>query len=93
MPQAKPATPWNRYFLVILLFGMAGALAASWIAPRTIAWYFEPPVNIGLNCRPATEWSMSRLQMAQLSGLVMGLVAGLAASVFWARRRNDDAPL
>jgi membrane associated rhomboid family serine protease len=65
----------------ILWFSFVGALLggilANWLSPRLIGWYFDPPVDIGVNCRAATEWAMARLQWAQLAGTVFGLVLGL----------------
>jgi hypothetical protein len=61
---------------------------ASWLAPKGIAWYFDPPVNIGVNCREATEWSMSRLLMAQFWGLIGGVIASLVIASFLRKKRS-----
>ena len=50
-----------------------------------IAWYFDPPVDIGVNCKQATEWSMAKLQTAQAIGLASGAVFGL---VLWLTMRK-----
>lgn len=55
-----------------------GGILANWLSPKMIGWYFDPPVDIGVNCRAATEWAMARLQWAQLFGTIGGLVLGLA---------------
>ncbi len=71
-------TPTTKSYLRWTLFGLLfGALLSSWLSPRMIGWYFEPPVNIGLNCRPATEWAMRKLQIAQLFGMGIGAVLTL----------------
>jgi len=67
---------------------LLGALLASWLAPKGIAWYFDPPVDIGVNCKQATEWSMSRLLIAQFWGFVFGMIATLAM-LFIFRRKNN----
>jgi hypothetical protein len=59
------------------IFALSGALLSSYIAPKVIAWYFDPPVNIGVNCRTAVEWSMTKLQVMQFWGLTVGLALGL----------------
>jgi len=72
---------------------LLGALLASWLAPKGIAWYFDPPVNIGVNCREATEWSMSRLLIAQFWGLIAGVVGSLGVATLFRRKRarmNQD---
>ena len=74
-----------------MLFG--GFLCAglfSWTAPKLIAWYFESPVEIGVNCRPAVEWSMRNLQKAQLAGFASGVVA--AGGVMFALRKKRKLP-
>jgi LPXTG-motif cell wall-anchored protein len=88
--QNKPKFIWFALF-----GGLLGAALTSWLAPKGIAWYFDPPVNIGVNCREATEWSMRKLQTAQAFGLVGGAVLG---GIIWflMRRRRDmhgDIPL
>ena len=87
--EPKPARSFNTHITTILLFGLVGAFLASWIAPKAISWYFDPPVNIGFNCGEATAWSMSRLQLSQLVGLGIGCVGGLAWTIRSARRRNE----
>lgn len=77
----------QKFISLFLVCALVGGLIATWIAPATIAWYFEPPVNIGINCRPATEWAMQKLQWAQLFGFVGGGVLG--GFLFFVVRRND----
>ncbi len=80
----------NRNSLILLwllLSAFAGGAVATWVAPRTIAWYFEPPVEIGVNCRPATEWAMAGLMKAQMWGMIAGFV--LAAVVLFLKTRRD----
>lgn len=84
---------WTSVLWYIVISALAFAGMASWFAPKAIAWYFDPPVNIGINCRAATEWSMNRLQKAQGFGFICGAVFGL---VLWltlrARNRKRLAP-
>ena len=75
----------------VIILALLGAVLASWVAPKAISWYFDPPVNIGVNCREATVWSMHKLQVAQLVGLILGAIAGLVGAVAWVRRNGEDA--
>ena len=88
--ESDVSTPWKRVFQLALLIGLIGAVLVSWVAPKAIAWYFDPPVNIGVNCRQAVEWSMSRLQTAQLAGFLVGLLAGLAIAWRILKASNKD---
>ena len=81
-------------FKIFALFGaLVGTLLSSWLGPRVIAWWFEPPVYNGVNCRPATEWAMGRLLWVQIIGLGLGLVLGLllAAQRNSSNRSRDSA--
>jgi len=79
-----------RYVMTASFFAaLAGAFLASYFGPKVIAWYFDPPVNIGINCRSAVEWSMSRLQSVQAWGMAGGLVLGIALGLWLTRMPSD----
>lgn len=63
-------------------------ILASWFGPNVIAWYFDPPVEIGVNCRPAVEWAMRRLQWIQAGSLVVGGVVGFLVGLKFSRNRS-----
>jgi hypothetical protein len=69
---------------------LVGALAASYLGPKAIAWYFDPPVDIGVNCRKAVEWSMARLQIVQMVGFLGGFILGVIG-MFWMTRKPKSA--
>ena len=79
----------KRIIWFILGGAIFGSAIASWLAPRGIAWYFDPPVNIGLNCKAATEWAMTKLQIMQFVGLLAGSGLGLLLGI--SRRKGSDA--
>jgi hypothetical protein len=66
-------------------FASVGALLSSYFGPKVIAWYADPPVDIGVSCRSAIEWGMARLQTVQLGGLVVGLICGLSVMFYLTR--------
>jgi hypothetical protein len=54
-----------------------GAALTAWLAPGVIAWYFNPPVEMGsFSCTAPIGWALKRLQWAQLWGVVVGGVLG-----------------
>jgi hypothetical protein len=58
---------------------MLGTALTAWLAPGLIAWYFNPPVEMGgFSCTPPIAWALKRLQQAQLWGVV-----GEASSGWW----------
>jgi len=77
----------KRMMWFIIGGAVIGSALASWLAPKGIAWYFNPPVNIGIDCRSATEWAMAKLQIFQLVGLLFGGGAGLLAGLSQRKRR------
>ncbi|MCC7441739.1 MAG: hypothetical protein IT285_08900 [Bdellovibrionales bacterium] len=83
----RPAAPW----ILTLIFAILGGLLSSYSAPKAIAWYFEPPTEIGINCRPATEWAMEKLVYAQAGGILLGGIIGLALVMMIRSRRRAAA--
>lgn len=79
----KTSSRTNKILYGTATFALLGALLSSYIGPKIIAWYFDPPVNIGVNCRQAVEWSMAKLQVTQFFGLLAGIVIGLVAMIFF----------
>jgi len=78
----------KRFLIFVLCFASVGAVMTSWLAPKMIAWYFEPPVEIGVNCRPAVEWGLEKLQWFQTGGLLGGCLLGIIAwATFRPRKR------
>lgn len=74
---------------LMILFGfLLGGIAAAVLAPGTIAWYFEPPVEVGVNCRPATEWAMQKLLYAQVFGALLGGIIMALLSFFLRKKKT-----
>ena len=75
-----------------LSFALGGAIIVAaltaWLAPGVIAWYFNPPVEMGgFSCTAPIAWALKRLQWAQLWGVVVGGVLGLIVYGVVQRRR------
>jgi hypothetical protein len=71
---------------------LLGAALAAWLAPGVIAWYFNPPVEMGgFSCNVPIAWALKRLQRAQLWGLVVGGVLGLVLYGVIHRRRDRSS--
>jgi hypothetical protein len=67
--------------------GSIGCILACWLAPKFIAWYFEPPVEIGVSCRASIQSAMLKLQWSQVVGIVGGALTGLLIYMAFRRRR------
>ncbi len=75
--------------IALLAGGLVGVLLATWITPTLIAWWFEPPVEVGCSCQEPILWAMSTFRRTQLVGLVSGAIAGFVA---WALFRRSTSP-
>lgn len=78
----------KRAFIFMIVCASLGTILAAWLAPRFISWYFEPPVDIGVNCRPAVDWGIQKYQWSQIGGLIAGSVAGLVLYFAFGRRQK-----
>ena len=78
-----------KYAVYVALGGaILGAALTAWLAPGVIAWYFNPPVEMGgFSCTAPIAWALKRLQWAQLWGFVVGGILGLIVYGFVQRRR------
>jgi len=66
---------------MVAIGSVLGGLATSWLAPKAIAWYFTPPIEMALNCKVPIEWALHKLQLAQLFGTLGGAVLFLVLSL------------
>lgn len=66
----------DRIIRFAILFGLIMGILSSWLGPKVIAWYFDPPVNIGVNCREAVEWAMAKLELVILLSIGVGTLLG-----------------
>lgn len=80
--------------LVFSTFGLIlGSVLSTWIGPSLLSWWFEPPVQMAVNCTEPIQWAMQRLVIFQSVGAVVGLVAGFVLSLFFiVKGRKKTAP-
>jgi hypothetical protein len=68
---------------------LIGAVLTALFAPGVIAWYFNPPVEMGgFSCSDPIAWALKRLQWAQLWGVIVGGILGLIMYGVMQRRRG-----
>jgi hypothetical protein len=81
--------------LAFLLFGaIAGAIAASVIAPGMITWYDTPGPGVppGFDLSPHTRSVVSRLLLAQAIGAGLGGVALAIVGALIAKAQSKKSP-
>ena len=73
----------RRSLTIVFGGGLAVTAAVAWFGPRLISWYYSPPVELGVSCKPAVEWGIAVYQKLVLAGTGAGFALGaLAALVF-----------
>lgn len=78
----------KRLIWALILGAAIGEILAVWLAPKYIIWYFDPPVEMAVNCREPIVWALARLQTAQMWGLIVGALLGLVAVLAIGRRSS-----
>ncbi len=80
----------KRLLWAIILGAAIGEILAVWLAPKYIIWYFDPPVEMGFNCKAPIAWALARLQTTQLFALGVGAVLGLTTLFVFSRRGSTS---
>jgi len=75
----------KKYLRLAAIGCVVGGLATSWLAPKVIAWYFNPPIEMAINCKIPIEWALRKLQLAQLVGTIVG---GVCFALFGLTRKQ-----
>ncbi len=73
---------------LVAVFALLGALLSTWIAPKFITWYFDPPAQMGFNCVAPIEWALTRFKWAQTAGIVVGGFVGFSVFITWIRKKK-----
>jgi hypothetical protein len=81
---------FHRFLWMMALGALLGAVASTWLAPRVIAWYWNPPAEMGINCLAPIQWSLRKLQLAQLVGITGGGILGTVLYFLIGRRRSQE---
>jgi hypothetical protein len=80
----------KRATVIMLLTALVFGIAATWLGPKMIAYWYNPPVPTAFNCTDAINWAMHRLILTQLGGTAIGLVVGAILGVLM--RNKKPAP-
>ena len=82
----------RRSLIVVLAATLASVLLVGWFAPRMIAWYFSPPVEIGVSCKPAVEWGIAVYRKTLVLGAAGGFGLGVLAAAVWGLKSGPAKP-
>ena len=77
----------RRYGIFAVVTAAVMLILTTWLAPKTLSWWFQPPIPVPISCNDAVIWGTSKLVEAQLYSLLIGLVGG-AAIAFGTRKKT-----
>lgn len=78
----------KRILVFSFLGGLIGVFLAAYFAPSMISWYFQPPVSMGIDCRNAVEWAISRFIVAEIGGAALGMLVFGSVALYFVRRKK-----
>ncbi len=85
----------KRFLWTIATGGLVGAVLFAWFSPGLIEWYFSPPADLALTCRPAVQWAIATYRKVIFSGVLLGILSAaiffLAFSARGKKRPLDEA--
>lgn len=59
---------------IAFIGGLIGTVLFTYLGPKFIGLVLTPPVSFGVNCEPAAAYSMQKLILCQIIGLVLGII-------------------
>jgi hypothetical protein len=64
----------------------------AWLSPNVIAWYFSPPTDLSISCKPAVEWAIQTYRKVLFTGVLLGaIVSAILFFAFYSRGGKSGA--
>lgn len=80
----------KRFLWTVASGGLIGAIVFAWFSPGLIEWYFSPPADLALSCKPAVLWTIETYRKVILTGVLIGGIS--AAILFFAFGKREKKP-
>jgi hypothetical protein len=77
----------KKFLWMMIAGGLLGALLFAWFSPHLIVWYFSPPSDLSISCKPAVEWAIITYRKIMFTGVLIGAITG--GIFFFAFRRSS----
>lgn len=77
----------KRFLWTVFIGSLLGAVLFAWLSPQIISWYFSPPADLTISCKPAVDWALETYRKVIFTGMLLG--AMLAMILFFALRSNQ----
>lgn len=81
----------RRALTVVFGVALLTSVLAAWYAPGLIAWYYTPPVELGVTCKPAVQWGIDVYRKTVLAGALGGVVLGAFVAALLPRPKVKPA--
>jgi hypothetical protein len=82
----------KRFFLFLFSGGLLGAVLFAWFSPGMIEWYFSPPADLALTCKPAVQWAIETYRKVIVLGGVVGTVTSALLFLAFGLRAKPVVP-
>ena len=82
----------RRALTIVFACGLAVTAAVAWFGPGLISWYYEPPVELGVSCKPAVVWAIAVYQKLVLVGTGAGFALGAVAALVFKPKNTANSP-
>lgn len=82
---------FHKNLNIAFVGGLIGVILMSLLGPKIVGMLVTAPVNFGVNCEPDVNYSMQKLIMCQIIGLVLGIIVTfyLRYKLFGGKSKND----
>ena len=78
----------KRMAVYVAVGAVLGTLLFTWLGPKMLGLWFQPPVNIGIDCHTAIQWAMNKLIVVQIVGLAVGIALGVVLAIAFRGRKE-----
>lgn len=85
-------THLKKYLWTVVWGALLGAVIFAWSSPSVIAWYFSPPSDLSISCKPAVEWAIYTYRKVLFTGVLLGaIVSSILFFAFYSRGGKSGA--
>ncbi|MGE3261690.1 MAG: hypothetical protein AB7K68_07935 [Bacteriovoracia bacterium] len=81
----------KRFLWSIVAGTLVGAVLFAWFSPHIIVWYFSPPADLAISCKPAVEWAIVTYRKVIFTGVLLGAI--ISAILFFAINPRRKPPV
>lgn len=83
----------RRFLWTIVAGALVGAISFAWFSPHIIIWYFSPPADLAISCKPAVQWAIDTYRKVMFTGVLIGsIIAGILYFAFASRKPKAPGP-